>query len=304
MKAYLDILKEIYEKCDKLRYNRTGIPDIGLGYGATFVHDMEMGFPLITTKKMGLKNIATGASEIINFFRGFLHTVSFGKIALENKALEESTEQANKAAKDLNKTMSTEMAAATTARIANDKAIIASNNAVIASNKARAASEEGDLFDDLLATVPDDMVGPMGGKASDMPDLAGDILDAMDGDKTDDFAKELFSDLFDEAGEEIAEQGLKKVLKEGTEEGLEQGLKGAVKNTGLFKSSNKTSVKLVYVFNTFSSNNNSNLIKLKALSTSLKLYLYVTSFDVLVDIYCVYIGACFSISNKLNKALF
>lgn len=59
MKAYLDILKEIYEKCDKLRYNRTGIPDIGLGYGATFVHDMEMGFPLITTKKMGLKNIAT-----------------------------------------------------------------------------------------------------------------------------------------------------------------------------------------------------------------------------------------------------
>ena len=183
---------------------------------------------------MGLKNIATGASEIINFFRGFLHTVSFGKIALENKALEESTEQANKAAKDLNKTMSTEMAAATTARIANDKAIIASNNAVIASNKARAASEEGDLFDDLLATDPDDMVGPMGGKASDMPDLAGDILDAMDGDKTDDFAKELFSDLFDEAGEEIAEQGLKKVLKEGTEEGLEQGLKGAVKNTGLF----------------------------------------------------------------------
>ena len=59
MKAYLDILGNIHKNCHDIRDNRTGIPDIGLGQGATFVHDMDMGFPLITTKKMGLKNIAT-----------------------------------------------------------------------------------------------------------------------------------------------------------------------------------------------------------------------------------------------------
>lgn len=59
MKAYLDILGDIYKNCSDVRHNRTGIPDIGIGQGATFIHDMEMGFPLITTKKMGLKNIAT-----------------------------------------------------------------------------------------------------------------------------------------------------------------------------------------------------------------------------------------------------
>lgn len=67
MQAYLNILKEITDKCTDVRQNRTGIPDIGLGYGATFVHDMDMGFPLITTKKMGLKNIAT---ELEFFLRG------------------------------------------------------------------------------------------------------------------------------------------------------------------------------------------------------------------------------------------
>ncbi|MBR5575233.1 MAG: thymidylate synthase [Alphaproteobacteria bacterium] len=59
MQAYLEILGDIYKNCSDIRQNRTGIPDIGTGHGATFVHDMEMGFPLITTKKMGLKNIAT-----------------------------------------------------------------------------------------------------------------------------------------------------------------------------------------------------------------------------------------------------
>ena len=67
MQAYLDILADIYNNCKDVRQNRTGIPDIGLGYGATFVHDMSMGFPLITTKKMGLKNIAT---ELEFFIRG------------------------------------------------------------------------------------------------------------------------------------------------------------------------------------------------------------------------------------------
>ncbi len=67
MKQYLNILREIVEAESDLRMNRTGIPDIGLGHGAVFVHDMNMGFPLITTKKMGLKNIAT---ELEFFLRG------------------------------------------------------------------------------------------------------------------------------------------------------------------------------------------------------------------------------------------
>lgn len=67
MKAYLDILQNIYDNCKDVRNNRTGIPDIGLGSGAVFVHDMDMGFPLITTKQMGLKNIAT---ELEFFLRG------------------------------------------------------------------------------------------------------------------------------------------------------------------------------------------------------------------------------------------
>lgn len=67
MKAYLEILSDIYNNHKNIRNNRTGIPDIGLGSGAVFVHDMDMGFPLITTKQMGLKNIAT---ELEFFLRG------------------------------------------------------------------------------------------------------------------------------------------------------------------------------------------------------------------------------------------
>ena len=67
MKAYLDILGDIYNNCTDVRQNRTGTPDIGIGHGATFVHNMVDGFPLITTKKMGLKNIAT---ELEFFIRG------------------------------------------------------------------------------------------------------------------------------------------------------------------------------------------------------------------------------------------
>lgn len=59
MKTYLDILDNIMTNATDLRMNRTGIPDIGLSAGAVFEHDMSTGFPLVTTKKMGLKNIAT-----------------------------------------------------------------------------------------------------------------------------------------------------------------------------------------------------------------------------------------------------
>ena len=67
MKAYLDILKNCLAN-GTLSDNRTGIKTIRIPWGATFEHDMAKGFPLITTKKMGLKNIAT---ELEFFIKGY-----------------------------------------------------------------------------------------------------------------------------------------------------------------------------------------------------------------------------------------
>lgn len=67
MKSYLVILDNISENCTDIRMNRTGTPDIGLTDGAVFKHDMTNGFPLITTKKMGLRDIAT---ELEFFIKG------------------------------------------------------------------------------------------------------------------------------------------------------------------------------------------------------------------------------------------
>ena len=67
MKAYLDICQEILDTKTTLSDNRTGIKTLRNPSGATFIHDMDMGFPLITTKKMGLKNIAT---ELEFFIKG------------------------------------------------------------------------------------------------------------------------------------------------------------------------------------------------------------------------------------------
>ena len=58
MKAYLDILDNCLRN-GTLSDNRTGIKTIRIPWGATFEHNMEEGFPLVTTKKMGLKNIST-----------------------------------------------------------------------------------------------------------------------------------------------------------------------------------------------------------------------------------------------------
>lgn len=65
MKAYLDILDNCL-KNGTLSDNRTGIKTIRIPWGATFEHNMENGFPLITTKKMGLKNISTELEFFIN----------------------------------------------------------------------------------------------------------------------------------------------------------------------------------------------------------------------------------------------
>ena len=65
MKAYLNILDNCL-KNGTLSDNRTGIKTIRIPWGATFEHNMEEGFPLVTTKKMGLKNISTELEFFIN----------------------------------------------------------------------------------------------------------------------------------------------------------------------------------------------------------------------------------------------
>lgn len=67
MKAYLDILENCLKNGTKSD-NRTGVPTIRIPWGATFQHDMSKGFPLVTTKKMGLKNIST---ELEFFIKGY-----------------------------------------------------------------------------------------------------------------------------------------------------------------------------------------------------------------------------------------
>ena len=66
MKQYLDILDNCLTNGTKSD-NRTGIPTIRIPWGATFTHDMQQGFPLITTKKMPPKTIFV---ELEGFIKG------------------------------------------------------------------------------------------------------------------------------------------------------------------------------------------------------------------------------------------
>lgn len=65
MKAYLDIVKKILDT-GIVKHNRTGVDAISMA-GAMFEHDMSLGFPLLTTKKVPFKNIAT---ELEFFIKG------------------------------------------------------------------------------------------------------------------------------------------------------------------------------------------------------------------------------------------
>ena len=65
MKAYLDYLQYVLDNGVKTK-NRTGIDTIACS-GYMLVHDMKDGFPLLTTKKMGIRNIA---SELEMFIKG------------------------------------------------------------------------------------------------------------------------------------------------------------------------------------------------------------------------------------------
>lgn len=65
MKAYLDIVRNILEN-GVMKQNRTGIKTLAVP-GAMFAHDMSKGFPLLTTKKMPFRCIA---SELEFFIKG------------------------------------------------------------------------------------------------------------------------------------------------------------------------------------------------------------------------------------------
>jgi thymidylate synthase len=65
MKAYLDIVQKILENGFR-KTNRTGIDALTIA-GAMFEHDMAEGFPLLTTKKVPFRLIA---SELEFFIRG------------------------------------------------------------------------------------------------------------------------------------------------------------------------------------------------------------------------------------------
>ena len=65
LKAYLDIVRRVFEE-GKIKTNRTGVDCITIA-GAMFSHEMGEGFPLLTTKKMPFRLIA---SELEFFIRG------------------------------------------------------------------------------------------------------------------------------------------------------------------------------------------------------------------------------------------
>ena len=66
MKQYLDILDRILKE-GKLKHNRTGVDTLSIS-GSMIEFDMSTGkFPLLTTKKMGLKNIC---AELEMFIKG------------------------------------------------------------------------------------------------------------------------------------------------------------------------------------------------------------------------------------------
>lgn len=66
MKQYLDILDRILKE-GKLKHNRTGVETLSIS-GTMIEFDMSTGkFPLLTTKKMGLKNIC---AELEMFIKG------------------------------------------------------------------------------------------------------------------------------------------------------------------------------------------------------------------------------------------
>jgi thymidylate synthase len=65
MRAYIDIIRKILER-GRLKKNRTGVDALSYS-GILFEHDMEEGFPLLTTKRVSFRLVA---SELEFFIRG------------------------------------------------------------------------------------------------------------------------------------------------------------------------------------------------------------------------------------------
>ncbi len=65
MRAYLDIVQKILDE-GVVKSNRTGIDTIAIA-GAMFEHDMSQGFPMVTTKRVPFKCVA---SELEFFIKG------------------------------------------------------------------------------------------------------------------------------------------------------------------------------------------------------------------------------------------
>lgn len=64
MRAYLDIVRRIIETGER-KANRTGVDTIAIA-GAMFEHDMSKGFPMLTTKKVPFKLVASELEFFIN----------------------------------------------------------------------------------------------------------------------------------------------------------------------------------------------------------------------------------------------
>lgn len=67
MQQYLDLLKTIKEKGSRKEPARAGMPGTTSLFGYQFRHDLSEGFPLLTTKKLGFKNIVL---ELLWFLKG------------------------------------------------------------------------------------------------------------------------------------------------------------------------------------------------------------------------------------------
>lgn len=67
MQQYLELVKTIKEKGTKKSSGREGMPGTTSLFGYQFRHDLSEGFPLLTTKKLGFKNIVV---ELLWFLKG------------------------------------------------------------------------------------------------------------------------------------------------------------------------------------------------------------------------------------------
>jgi thymidylate synthase len=75
MKAYLDILNKVYTE-GKRYSNRTGVDRFRVT-GAMFEHDMNLGFPLLTTKEMNVQSIL---GELVGFINGYDNVSQFNEV--------------------------------------------------------------------------------------------------------------------------------------------------------------------------------------------------------------------------------